>query len=100
MFGQVDLPHPAGADLIEDQVAADLEALVLPGGELVGVELRDHARVNQAGEQVFGSGWGMTGGAQAIKEAVEPIDRHQPAAAKPLEEIGNRTRGGHGRSAK
>ena len=53
MFGEEHLPHAAGPELVEDEVAvvAELEPLVLPGRQLVGVELGYHPGGDQTVEE-------------------------------------------------
>ena len=98
MFGEVNLAHAAGADLIENQVAADLEALVLASGKLVRVEPRDHARVDEPAQEIFASSRQMPRCAEAIEKAIEPLDRHEATAAKAVDQIGDGR--GHGTSTK
>ena len=54
MLGQVDAAHAALADLAEQLVLAQAEALVLPGEQLVGLPPRDEVfRDQQLGEAIL-----------------------------------------------
>ena len=55
MFGEIDLPHPASADLVKDEIAAELESLVLSRSQFVGVEARDEPDLYQAFEHFAGA---------------------------------------------
>ena len=54
VFGQVDAAHAALADLAEQLVLAQAEALVLPGEQLIGLPPRDEVfRDQQLGEAIL-----------------------------------------------
>ena len=54
MLGQVDAAHAALADLAEQLVLAEAEALVLPGEQLVGLPPRDEVlRDQQLGQAIL-----------------------------------------------
>ena len=52
VLGEVDLAHPADAELVEDQITAELEPLVFASGKSVGMKARDQPGIHEPVEHL------------------------------------------------
>ena len=89
VFAQVDRPHAAGADAVQDQVLADEEFRPPAAHQMVGLERRQKAVAHQEGGQVARRARQGGGLAELRHVAVEPRRVQGQTLVDQIEQIGD-----------
>ena len=88
VFAEVDRPHAAGADAVEDEVLADEEFRPPAAHQVVGLERREEAVADQEGGQVARPARQSGGPAQVGDVAAQPRRVQRQALLNQFEQIG------------